>query len=216
MQKVTEHFDSFQKRWQSMEQLFGFSILNPTHISTQSLASAVTDSPRATRGSISHRQKTVSSRTNSLKEEHFEAILHKGSMKSGGGGRDGEMEIYARSCSLSEPDEQLRGADRSLPSWFSAPNCLQYSSSPSSTRSSYSEILEIMQQEGSYPGAVSDSTAPTSAGLMFEVDEGEKDSVLGIIEEEGSGVFKHEEPRAVPDFIQKKSEPLPVRTESHV
>ncbi|XP_003387480.1 PREDICTED: stromal interaction molecule 1-like isoform X2 [Amphimedon queenslandica] len=215
MQMVTEHFESFQKRWQSIEQIFGFPILNPAHISTQSLASAVTDSPRSTRGSISHRPKSVSSRTNSFKEEHFEPILHKSSIKMGGG-RDREMEIYPRSCSLSEPDEQLRGADRPLPSWFSAPNSLYCSSSPSSTRSSYSEILEIMQQEGSYPGAVSDSNAPASAGLMFEVDDGEKDSVLGIIEEEGSGVFIQEEPRAVPDFIQKKSEPLPVRTESHV
>ena len=214
MQKVTEHFDSFQKRWRSIEQLFGFSILNSVHVSTQSLASLVSDSPRSSRGSISHRQKPISSRANSLKEEHFEAILHKSSIKTGG--KDGEMGIYSRSSSLSEPDQHSRGADHQLPSWFSAPNSLHYSSSPSSTRSSYSEILEIMQQEGSYGGAVSDSTAPTSVGLMFEVDEGEKESVLGIIEEEGSGVFKNEEPLAGSDSIQKKSEPLPVRTESHV
>lgn len=211
MQKVTEHFDCFQKRWKTIEKLTGFSLLSSAHSSTQSMTSLAGDSPRS-RGSISHHlhhhqrlSRNNRSRASSLKDEQLEGVL----FGKTGDGETGERGLYPRSLSLNESEQASQREP--LPSWFSAPNSLYYNGSPCSSRSSYSEVLEIMQQEsntgGGSAGAVSENMSPV--GLMFEVEETEKDS-LGIIEEEeGSGVFRHEG-----TFLQNGPRPLQGRPET--
>lgn len=180
MQKVTNHFDDYHKRWKSIEQSAGFPILNPALTSSAHFDSdeSLPDSPRATRsGSI----KSMRSRSLSISSgyENMDAIFM--SLPPHPRPSSDKTNVTGQSQSVNE--SEIRTSSEwveSIPSWYSAPNNLY-------RKMSYSE-LEFINEEGcGQEGMISTEDS----------DKYNKEShdSLGVIEEEEKGLaFSREGP----------------------